>query len=94
MRMLTKETVSNTAMYLWVHVVDTTNTHNKGQLGLILNVEPTLLLGLTLEADEVLLLQSKAGISVLLGRAVVVVAACESCRWCAANTAAGSTQRL
>jgi len=34
--------------YLGVHVIDTTNTHNKGQLCLLLNIEATLLLSLTL----------------------------------------------
>lgn len=42
--------------YLGVHVIDTTDTHNKGQLSLILNVEATLLLGLALQPDKVLLL--------------------------------------
>ena len=46
-------------LYLRVHVVDTTDTHNKGQLGFILNVEATLLLGLTLKADQVFLLHSQ-----------------------------------
>lgn len=39
------------SVYLWVHVVDTTNTHDEGQLSLILNIEATLLLGLTLESN-------------------------------------------
>lgn len=78
-----------TAKYLWVHIVDTTNTHNKGQLGLILNIEPTLLLSLTLKANEVLLLQATAGKSVLLSEAAdfggclttTAVEARIDCRW-------------
>lgn len=47
-------------LYLGVHVINTTDTHNKGQLSLILHVKATLLLGFTLESDKVFFLQQAA----------------------------------
>jgi hypothetical protein len=42
-----------------VNLVETPDAHHKGQLGLGLNIEATTGLGLTLQADGVLLLQAK-----------------------------------
>ena len=63
--------------YLGVHVIDTTNTHNKGQLSLVLNIEATLLLSVTLEPDQILLLQQE-------GRPAFVspIRTCTPCQAC------------